>query len=154
MVLKQIWVTFMRINGWLLLKRSGHTHVWYIIHFYAHYYPWFKISGVRKKMEVKTLTTFCLTEISEVKDWERFNVWETPGDFHCWRPSSYSSIIPELTFCCRAWDCSTAVRKPLGKVKPESQNSLGGWVVSAHSWNWLTRWPRSLVHAARGFSDG
>lgn len=36
-----------------------------------------------------------------------------------------------LTLFCRAEDCSTAVRKPVGKVKPESQKRMGGRAVSA-----------------------
>lgn len=59
-----------------------------------------------------------------------------------------------LTLFCRADDCSTAVRKPVGKVKPESQKRMGGRAVSAQRENCSTRWHRSLVHDAKGFRDG
>lgn len=59
-----------------------------------------------------------------------------------------------LTLFCRAEDCSTAVRKPVGKVKPESQKRTGGRAVSAQRANCSTRWHRSLVHDAKGFRDG
>lgn len=42
----------------------------------------------------------------------------------------------------------------MGKVKPDSQNRMGGWTFSAQRANWSTRWERSRVHAARGFRDG
>lgn len=50
--------------------------------------------------------------------------------------------------------CSTAVRKPVGKVKPDIQKMVGGWAVSAHLASWSTRITRSLVQAASGFRDG
>ncbi|TNN76760.1 hypothetical protein EYF80_013009 [Liparis tanakae] len=67
---------------------------------------------------------------------------------------SRGAAVWTLTLYCRADDCSTAVRNPLGNVKLESQNRLGGWAVSAQRANSLTRRQRSLVHAARGFSEG
>ena len=50
--------------------------------------------------------------------------------------------------------CSTAVRKPVGKVNPESQKRTGGWVVVAQVEICSTLTTRSLVHAPRGFNDG
>ena len=54
----------------------------------------------------------------------------------------------------RAAFCNTAVRKPVGKVNPDSQKSTGGWVLSAHLENCSTLWTRSLVHDPRGFMEG
>ena len=50
--------------------------------------------------------------------------------------------------------CSTAVRNPVGKVNPESQNNTGGWVVVAHVENCSTRPMRSLVQAPSGLREG
>ena len=44
--------------------------------------------------------------------------------------------------------CSTAVRKPVGKVKADIQNTIGWCAVVAHFSNWSTRATRSRVHAA------
>lgn len=57
-----------------------------------------------------------------------------------------------LFFLAAVW--STAVRKPVGKVNPGSQNRTGGWVVMAHTENCSTRTERSLVQAPRGFCEG
>ena len=59
-----------------------------------------------------------------------------------------------LTLCWRAEACSTAVRKPVGKVRPASQNRVGGCAVSAQRPNCSTRWHRSLVQDASGLRDG
>lgn len=59
-----------------------------------------------------------------------------------------------LTLFWRAEDCSTAVRKPVGKVKPDSQKITGGRARLAHSSNCSTRIAKSLVHAASGFCEG
>ena len=50
--------------------------------------------------------------------------------------------------------CSTAVRKPVGNVKLESQNTIGGWAVVAHFSNCSTRSTKSRVHDASGFMLG
>ena len=50
--------------------------------------------------------------------------------------------------------CRTAVRNPVGKVKPESQKRTGGWVVVAHVENWPTLCMRSCVQEQRGFCEG
>lgn len=50
--------------------------------------------------------------------------------------------------------CNTAVRNPVGKVNPDSQNSTGGWVVVAQVAICSTLCTRSRVHAPRGFKDG
>lgn len=59
-----------------------------------------------------------------------------------------------LTLCCLAYDCSTAVRKPFGKVKPDSQKRVGGVIVAAQRANWSTRWHRSRVQEESGFREG
>jgi hypothetical protein len=38
----------------------------------------------------------------------------------------------EFTLFCLAEVWRTAVRKPVGKVKADSQKTMGGWVVVAH----------------------
>ncbi len=58
------------------------------------------------------------------------------------------------TLLSRAEVCSTAVRKPVGNVKPDIQKMVGAWAVVAHFSSCSTRWTRSLVHAANGFRDG
>lgn len=59
-----------------------------------------------------------------------------------------------LTLFWRAEDCSTAVRKPVGKVKPDSQKITGGRARLAHSSNCSTRRAKSRVHEANGFCEG
>ena len=54
----------------------------------------------------------------------------------------------------RAEVCSTAVRKPVGNVKPDIQKIDGGWAVVAHFSSCSTRTTRSRVQAASGFRDG
>jgi len=49
---------------------------------------------------------------------------------------------------------STAVRKPVGNVKADSQKIMGGWADVAHFSNCSTRSTRSRVHDASGFIDG
>lgn len=61
---------------------------------------------------------------------------------------------PALTLFWRAEDCSRAVRKPVGKVKPDSQKITGGRARLAHSSNCSTRMARSRVHEASGFCEG
>ena len=58
-----------------------------------------------------------------------------------------------LTLFCRADVCNTAVKKLVGKVKPDNQKRVGGWAVMAHLLNCSTRVTRSLVQAANGFCD-
>ena len=59
-----------------------------------------------------------------------------------------------LTLFWRAEDCSTAVRKPVGKVKPDSQKITGGRARLAHISNCSTRMAKSRVHEANGFCEG
>lgn len=58
------------------------------------------------------------------------------------------------TLFCRAHVCSTAVRKPVGKVKPDIQNITGWWAVVAHLANCSTRSTRSRVQLPSGLLDG
>lgn len=62
------------------------------------------------------------------------------------------SMWPTLFW--RAEACSTAVRKPVGKVKPDSQKITGGRARLAHSSNCSTRVAKSRVHEASGFCEG
>ena len=58
-----------------------------------------------------------------------------------------------LTLFFLAVVCSTAVRKPVGKVNPEGQNRVGGAPVLAHLLICSIRATRSRVQAARGFME-
>eukprot|EP00965_Chrysotila_dentata_P164286 5424923-Pleurochrysis_carterae.AAC.3 len=61
-----------------------------------------------------------------------------------------ASIETELL---RAEVCINAVRKPVGYVKPASQNTLGT-PLSHQSKSCCQRWIRSRDHEASGLSDG
>lgn len=65
---------------------------------------------------------------------------------------SHESESTGMLFC-RAADCSTAVRKPVGNVKALSQKIFGGCAASAHCAKWSTRATRSRAHDANGFID-
>ena len=65
-----------------------------------------------------------------------------------------STIIIDPTWFCLAEVCSTAVRKPVGNVKADIQNTHGGRAVVAHLANCSTLWTRSRVHEAKGFIEG
>ena len=54
----------------------------------------------------------------------------------------------------RAEVCNTAVKNPVGKVKADSQKTMGGRAVVAHFSNWSTLATKSLVHEAKGFIEG
>ena len=62
--------------------------------------------------------------------------------------------IFSLTLLSRADCCSTAVRKPVGNVNPDSQNTMGGCAVVAHFSNCSIRATRSRVQEASGFMEG
>lgn len=49
--------------------------------------------------------------------------------------------------------CSTAVKKPVGKVKAASQNSVGGFKVLAQVEKCSIRRTKSRDQEAKGFSD-
>lgn len=54
----------------------------------------------------------------------------------------------------RAEVCKTAVKNPVGNVKADNQNKMGGLTVSAHTLKCSIRRPRSLVHEPRSFNEG
>jgi len=49
--------------------------------------------------------------------------------------------------------CKTAVKNPVGKVNPESQNFTGGDKVVCQVVNWSTLWTKSRLHDPNGFND-
>lgn len=67
--------------------------------------------------------------------------------------NSHDSESTDTLFC-RAHVCSTAVKKPVGKVKPDIQNITGWWAVVAHLANCSTRSTRSRVQLPSGLLDG
>lgn len=67
--------------------------------------------------------------------------------------NSHDSESTDTLFC-RAHVCKTAVKKPVGNVKPDIQNMTGWWAVVAHLANWSTRNTRSRVQLPNGLLDG
>ena len=59
-----------------------------------------------------------------------------------------------ITLYRRADVCKTAVKNPVGNVKPDIQNIFGAWAVSDHLASCSILDIKSLVHAAKGFNDG
>lgn len=66
---------------------------------------------------------------------------------------SHDKVSTEMLFCL-ADVCNTAVKNPVGKVKPDIQNMIGWCAVLAHFANWSTRWTKSRVQLANALLDG
>ena len=87
---------------------------------------------------------------------------ETKFTFGCWvmllsstvdTTNSHDNESTDMLFC-RAHVWRTAVRKPVGKVKPDIQNMTGWWAVVAHLANCSTRRTRSRVQLPNGLLEG
>ena len=77
----------------------------------------------------------------------------TLTDHHSLLYNRKEHLRRELTVFCLAALCRTAVKNPVGKVKPDNQNTMGAWAEVAHFSNWSIRWIRSRVQEDSGFWD-
>lgn len=67
--------------------------------------------------------------------------------------NSHESVSIDIP-CDRADVWSTAVKKPVGKVKAASQKSVGGLIVSAQVLKCSILKQRSRVHDPNNFNEG
>jgi hypothetical protein len=112
------------------------------------FYWWRKPEYTEKTMTCRK----SLTNFTTVRSWRPPNIIYKWLCFVVIKKTCFKKKQKKLTLFCLADLCKTAVRKPVGNIKPEIQYINGGWALLNHLDSCSILFTRSLVHEANGLT--